>query len=388
MPAIEKVTLSILMPCLNEARSLPNCIAKAKTYLARQPFSGEIVIADNGSTDGSREIAESLGVRVVCVQRRGYGRALLAGIEAARGEYVIMGDADDSYDFASLDAFVEALQAGNDLVVGNRFRGGIEKGAMPPLHRYLGNPLLTMIGRALYRSPLRDFNCGLRGCRRDAILRLDLAAPGMEFAVEMIVKATINGLKIAEVPTTRAPDGRGRRPHLRSWRDGWRTIRFFLQLSPEGLFLYPGLALATVGGIASLILCFTDIGVGSVTFSFHTLIMTSALTVAGLQSIAFWVLAKSVAIQRKLLHPDPLYRRIRALFSLEICLVVAGGLLAAALAIACYALIYWANLSFGNIDDASLIRIVCAASFFTIVGIQLALSSFFFYLIDQSADPR
>ena len=292
MPAIEKVTLSILMPCLNEARSLPNCIAKAKSYLARQPFSGEIVIADNGSTDGSREIAESLGVRVICVEKRGYGQALRAGIEAARGEYVIMGDADDSYDFASLDAFVDKLQAGNDLVVGNRFRGGIEKGAMPPLHRYFGNPLLTMIGRALCRSPLRDFNCGLRGCRRDAILQLDLTSPGMEFAVEMIVKSTISRLRIAEVPTTLSPDARGRPPHLRSWRDGWRTIRFFLQLSPEGLFLYPGLALAILSGIASLILYFTDIRIGSVTFSFHTLIMTSALTVAGLQSIAFWAFAK------------------------------------------------------------------------------------------------
>src|SRR6516164_6870472 len=218
---IEKdITLSILMPCLNEASTLPSCIARARRYLDRQSFRSEIIIADNGSSDGSREIAEALGARVIVVPRRGYGNALRAGIEAACGEFVIMGDADGSYDFSALDGFVEQLEAGCDLVVGNRFAGGIIGGAMPILHRYFGNPLLSGIGRFLYRSSVTDFYCGLRGFRRSAMLQLDLTSPGMEFALEMIVKSTINHLRITEVATTLSPDGRGRRPHLRSWRDG------------------------------------------------------------------------------------------------------------------------------------------------------------------------
>ena len=237
-----EIVLSILMPCLNEARTLGICIAKAKDYLARANIAGEIVVADNGSNDGSVAIAESLGARVVEVAQRGYGHALAAGIRAARGTFVIMGDADDSYDFSALDGFVEHLNAGYDLVLGNRFAGGINAGAMPPLHRFFGNPLLTAIGRLLFKTPVNDFCCGLRGFRRAPILRLGLVAPGMEFALEMIVKATIGRLRITEVPTVLHADGRGRPPHLRSWRDGWRSLRFYLLLSPEGLFLYPGVA--------------------------------------------------------------------------------------------------------------------------------------------------
>ena len=228
MPIEKEITLSILMPCLNEATTLGTCISKARTYLARQNFLGEIIVADNGSTDGSIEIAESLGARVVAAPQRGYGNALQAGIKAAHGKFVIMGDSDDSYDFGSIDVFVEKLQAGYDLVLGNRFEGGIKAGAMPPLHRYFGNPLLTAIGRFLFKSPVNDFYCGLRGFRREAILQLGLSSPGMEFALEMIVKSTINRLRITEVPTTLQPDGRGRPPHLRSWRDGWRSLRFYL----------------------------------------------------------------------------------------------------------------------------------------------------------------
>src|SRR6516225_8857965 len=234
-----KITLSIVMPCLNEAKTIGTCIAKAKRYLSRQNFAGEIIVADNGSTDASQEIAESLGVRLVRISERGYGNALNEGIKAARGKYVIMGDSDDSYDFEALDGFVKQLEAGYDLVCGNRFGGGIKDGAMPPLHRYFGNPLLTAIGRLLYKSPVNDFYCGLRGFQRDAIVRLGLTAPGMEFALERIAKSTIGNLRITEVPTTLHPDNRGRPPHLRSWRDGWRSLRFYLLLSPEGLFLYP-----------------------------------------------------------------------------------------------------------------------------------------------------
>ncbi len=224
--------LTILMPCLNEAETLATCIAKAMSYLDRSGVNGEVLIADNGSTDGSQAIAEAAGARVVAVAAKGYGSALLGGIQAARGRFVIMGDSDDSYDFSKLDAFVEKLREGYALVMGNRFKGGIAPGAMPPLHRYIGNPVLTTIGRVFFRSPCGDFHCGLRGFDRRAILDLDPQAPGMEFASEMVVKATIHGLRITEVPTTLSPDGRSRPPHLRSWRDGWRHLRFLLLFSP------------------------------------------------------------------------------------------------------------------------------------------------------------
>jgi hypothetical protein len=383
----DDITVSILMPCLNEARTLPICIAKARAYLDRQSFQGEIIVADNGSTDGSCDIAQSLGARVVAVPERGYGNALLCGIKAARGKFVIMGDSDDSYDFETLDAFVHELEEGHDLVVGNRFLGGIKSGAMPPLHRYFGNPVLSAIGRLFYRSPVNDFYCGLRGFSRNAMLQLDCTSPGMEFALEMIVKSTINGLRITEVATTLAPDGRGRPPHLRSWRDGWRSLRFFLLLSPKWLFLYPGLALALVSGAASIALIFTDIHVGSVTFASHTLIMTSVLALVGMQASLFWVFAKSVAIQKKLLFSNPVFERIRALFSLEKCASTGGLLIVTGLSVAFYALLYWYNRSFGRIDDDALIRVVCAASFFIAMGFQLVFSSFFMYLLDQKIEP-
>src|SRR5262249_14928572 len=231
------------MPCLNEAETLATCIEKAKLSLQETRIAGEIVVADNGSTDGSQEIAAALGARVVAVHEKGYGSALMAGIAAARGDFVIMGDADDSYDFADLQPFISNLRAGYDLVMGNRFAGGIKPGAMPALHRYLGNPVLTSIGRLFFRSPCKDFHCGLRGFRKSSIVELDLRTTGMEFASEMVVKATLHGAKIAEVPTTLSPDGRSRAPHLRSWRDGWRPLRFLLLYSRRWLVLYPGLFL-------------------------------------------------------------------------------------------------------------------------------------------------
>jgi glycosyltransferase involved in cell wall biosynthesis len=380
------VSMTILMPCLNEAKTLPCCIGKARAYLTRRSVQGEIVVADNGSTDGSREIAETLGARVVPVSQRGYGNALRAGIEAARGEFVIMGDADDSYDFSALDPFLEQLEAGCELVVGNRFAGGITSGAMPTLHRYFGNPLLSALGRLLYRSPVHDFYCGLRGFRRSAMLQLNLTSPGMEFALEMIVKSTINRLRISEVPTKLSPDGRGRPPHLRSWRDGWRSLRFLLLLSPEGLFLFPGLALALLSAATSLALIFTNVIIGSITFAEHTLIMTTALTLIGMQSVHFWVFATSVAIQRKLLVPNRLFKKVRPLFTLEKCLLVGGTAIMGGLGVALYALIYWYHRSFGRIDDVALVKVVCAASFLMAAGFQLVFSSFFIYLLDQNVD--
>jgi glycosyltransferase involved in cell wall biosynthesis len=387
MDTQSEVTLSILMPCLNEVRTLGACIAKAKCYLARQNFAGEIVIADNGSTDGSQQLAESMGARVVSVSQRGYGNALKAGIIAARGKYIIMGDSDDSYDFESLDDFVEKLQAGYDLVCGNRFRGGIRRGAMPPLHRYFGNPLLTMLGRLLFKSPIHDFYCGLRGFRRDAILALELHSPGMEFALEMVVKSTLRNLRITEVPTILFPDGRDRPPHLRSWRDGWRSLRFYLLLSPEGLFLYPGLALTFLSGIISVVLFFTNIKLGSIAFAQHTLIITCSLTALGIQSVFFWTFAKSLAIQSQLLLPDQVFKIVRGLFNLEKCLLTGSLLVLSGFGVATYGLLYWYDLSFGRVEGDTLIRIVCAASFLICIGFQLIFSAFFLLLLEQKATP-
>lgn len=382
------VFLSIVLPCLNEARTLTVCIRKAQAYLrslAARGLEGEVIVADNGSTDGSCKLARSLGARVVEANATGYGNALQAGIKSANGEYVIMGDADDSYDFLSLDAFVSALKAGNDLVIGNRFAGGIEKGAMPLLHRYFGNPLLTMIGRLFFKSPVHDFNCGLRGFNRAAILRLGLCAPGMEYALEMIIKASIHGLRITEVPTTLSPDGRDRDPHLRSWRDGWRSLRLYLLMCPRWLFLYPGLCLGLLGGAVSLILMYTDVRVGRIRFAYHSLILTSALTSIGVQSIFFWVFARSVAVDKRLLLPDPLLDRLRLMFSLERCVALGTALVIVGLGLALYATVGWYELSFGEIVGVRLIKFVCGASLLTVLGFQLIFSSFFLYFLDLPA---
>jgi glycosyltransferase involved in cell wall biosynthesis len=381
------VRLTILMPCLNEARTLPACIKKAQAYLARAGISGEILIADNGSTDGSRDIAQALGARVVTVTARGYGNALRAGIMAARGAYVIMGDADDSYDFGELEPFLHQLEAGCDLVIGNRFAGGIEPGAMPPLHRYLGNPVLSFLGRRLFGAPVHDLYCGLRGFRRDAVLSLGLTAPGMEFALEMIVKAALRGLSIAEVRTTLSPDGRDRAPHLRSFRDGWRSLRFYLVLCPRWLFLYPGILLAACGGIASTVLMITDVRIGAVVFAHHSLILTAAMTNIGVQCMLFWAFARIVGEHAGLLPVDPVFNAFRRLLTLERVLPVGIALVVFGVAAALYALISWYELSFGEIQGDTLTRIVCSASFMAVLGFQLIFASFFICLLDQVPEP-
>ena len=290
-----ELELSIVMPCLNEARTVSRCVAKALAYLRLHNITGEVIVADNGSTDGSREIAVNLGARVVEVAARGYGNALRAGIEAAYGKFVIMGDSDDSYDFSSLQPFLEKLRLGYDLVLGNRFLGGIAPGAMPPLHKFLGNPALTLIGRTLYRSPSRDFYCGLRGFRRDAVISLELDAAGMEFALEMIVKASIHHLRITEVPTQLSVDGRDRPPHLRSWRDGWRSLRLFLLLSPRGMFLYPGAAIFLLGVVGTVALFIGDVAIGNLILAEHTMVLTAAAINIGFEAMLFWAFAKVIA---------------------------------------------------------------------------------------------
>ena len=305
-PEPEGLELTVVMPCLNEAETLGTCIRRAQQAIADAKIAGEVLVADNGSTDGSIEIAEGLGARLVRVAAKGYGNALMGGIAAAAGKYVVMGDADASYDFAHIPRFLGPLREGADLVMGNRFRGGIEKGAMPPTHQYFGNPALTWLGRLFFRNrAVGDFYCGLRGFRKDAYQRMGLRTTGMEFATEMVVKATLLNLRIAEVPTTLSPDGRSRPPHLRTWRDGWRTLRFFLLYSPRWLFLYPGIALVVLGTVLGVWLLPAPRTVGDVTFDVHTLLYAAAFVLLGFQSICFAVFTKLFAVSEGLHLPDP-----------------------------------------------------------------------------------
>ncbi|WP_374379099.1 glycosyltransferase family 2 protein [Dongia sp.] len=369
--------LTILMPCLNEAETLAVCIRKARKFLADYGVSGEVLIADNGSTDGSQEIARSEGARVADIPVKGYGAALIGGIEAAAGRFVIMGDSDDSYDFSNLMPFVERLRAGADLVMGNRFKGGIKPGAMPPLHRYLGNPVLTGIGKILFNSPLGDFHCGLRGFSREAIRALDLRTTGMEFASEMIVKATLNGLKIAEVPTTLSPDGRSRPPHLRSWRDGWRHLRFLLMLSPEWLFFYPGLIIGFCGFLMLVALTLGPLRIANVTFDINTLLLAGIAVIVGAQAVGLAVLAKQFCIANRLLPPSARFRSLADRLSLELLLVIGGLLTVAGLIGIVVAVLTWREAGFGNLDTASMMRLLVPASTSLCVGLQLAFTAFF-----------
>lgn len=370
--------LTILMPCLNEAETLETCITKAQQYLARSGIAGEVLIADNGSTDGSREIATGLGARVVPVPVRGYGAALTAGIEAARGEFVIMGDADDSYNFSNLDLFVAQLRAGDDLVMGNRFQGGIAPGAMPPLHRYLGNPVLSFIGRVLFRSPIGDFHCGLRGFRREAMLDLHLRTTGMEFASEMVVKATLSGLLVAEVPTTLDPDGRSRPPHLRSWRDGWRHLRFLLIFSPRWLFLLPGTVAFLVGFIGVAVLTFGPVAFGLVGFDVSTQVYLAALTVVGYQSIVFAVLTKLYASHEGFRLPrSRSFERLERRVSLESVALLGVALFVVGVVIGVLQLIGWGNTGFGALDPAGTVRVAVVAALFMILGAQSIMAGLF-----------
>ncbi|WP_270934820.1 glycosyltransferase family 2 protein [Falsiroseomonas oryzae] len=379
--------LTILMPCLNEAETLGRCIAKASAFLASRGIAGEILIADNGSTDGSQAIAEAGGARVVPIPTRGYGAALIGGIAAARGRYVIMGDSDDSYDFSNLDAFVAKLREGYALVMGNRFLGGIQPGAMPPLHRYLGNPVLTGIGRLLFRSPVGDFHCGLRGFDRAAMLRLDLRATGMEFASEMVVKATVQRLRITEVPTTLSPDGRSRPPHLRSWRDGWRHLRFLLLFSPRGLFLYPGAAMFALGGLLTAWLLPAPRMVGGVTFDIHTLLYAALLLVVGMHFMLFWVFAKIYGMREGIVPPDPGFTGWLARLQLERVLIAAGILVLAGLALGVVALGLWQAEAFGELHADQTMRLVIPSAVLILLGLQLASGSFFASVLEIRGAP-
>jgi glycosyltransferase involved in cell wall biosynthesis len=375
------VELSIVMPCLNESETLRACVGKACRTLHEHHIDGEIIVADNGSKDGSQQIAEELGVRLVIVEKKGYGSALMGGVMAARGKYIVMGDSDDSYDFTHIPRFLEKLRQGFDLVIGNRFTGGIAARAMPPLHRYLGNPALTWIGRLFFRCPCGDIYCGLRGFSRDAILRMDLRTTGMEFAIEMVVKATLMGFRVGEVPTTLSPDGRSGPPHLRTWLDGWRTVRFMLLYSPRWLFFYPGALLMMLGVAVGLWLLPGPRSVGSVTFDAHTLLYAAIAVLIGFQSACFGLFARTFAVSEGLLPEDALLTAFFGIFTLEIGLAVGAVFIVGGLGGSIYALNTWRVHGFGPLEFSSTLRIVIPAASAMTLGFQIVLSSFLVSLL-------
>jgi hypothetical protein len=374
--------LTILMPCLNEAETLAVCIQKARQFLREHNIQGEILIADNGSTDASRDIAAENGARVVAVPMKGYGAALKGGMQQARGRYIIMGDADDSYDFLNLLPFIHKLREGYDLVMGNRFMGGIQAGAMPFLNRYLGNPVLSLIGRTFFPSTVGDFHCGLRGFQRERFLQLDLHGDGMEFASEMVVKATLQQLKITEVPTQLFPDGRSRRPHLRPWRDGWRHLRLLLLFSPRWLFLLPGLALVLFGFMLMGILAAGPVSIGGVNLDIHTMLFSSVFMTVGMQAVCFGVFAHTIAdAQMNLPLSASSMRHFMKLFTLERGLLAGFFLVTLGVSSALYSFWYWQHHAFGPLLPTQMMRILIPSATGMIVGLQIIFASFFMSLL-------
>lgn len=362
--------LTVLIPCLNEARTIGVCIDKANAFIKRTGIAAEVVVSDNGSSDGSQSIAIQRGARVVLASERGYGAALIRGIQQARGKFIIMGDADDSYDFSRLDAYVDRLRAGAEVVVGNRFKGGIEPGAMPPLHRYLGNPVLSFIGRLFFRIPIGDFHCGLRGFSKDAVSKLGLTSPGMEFATEMIAKAARAGLSVVEVPTTLSRDGRDRPPHLRTWRDGWRHLLFMLLFSPRWLFLLPGLTLSTVGALLALLLLAGPVRLGSVGLDVHSLLYASGAVILGAQLLQFAVLTKWIGVLAGMLPEGRLVAALNRSASVEWGLVLGGIIFLVGLTWSGYLAGMWSDAGFGELDPRQKMRAVIPAVTMMILGLQ------------------
>lgn len=375
------------MPCLNEAETLGACVEEAVSALREQGLHGEVIVADNGSTDGSQEIAARLGARVIVVGEKGYGRALQGGIAAARGRFVLMGDSDGSYDFTYVGRFVEKLREGWDLVMGNRFLGGIQPGAMPWKNRYIGNPILSGIGRLLFRCPAGDFHCGLRAFRKDACERLALRTSGMEFASEMVIKATLFGLRITEIPTTLRPDGRSRPPHLRPWRDGWRHLRFMLLFSPRWLFLQPGLALMFVGCAIGVRLMRGPLAIGPVALDVHTLLFAAVAVLIGFQSMAFAILTKVFAIQSGVLPRDARFQRWCSVINLEKGLMLGAALGIVGLALSLEAIGLWGRHSFGPLTPGALLRWVIPGGLLLTLGCQVILVSFFLSILGLPLKP-
>lgn len=381
--APESVELTILMPCLNEAETLATCILKAKNFLGRSGVTGEVLIADNGSTDGSQRIATAFGARVVPVGEKGYGAALLGGIAAARGRFIIMGDADDSYDFEGLDAFMARLRGGADLVMGNRFRGGIEAGAMPPLHRYLGNPVLSFLGRLFFRIPTGDFHCGLRGFNAEAIRALNLQTTGMEFASEMVVRSALAGLAIEEVPTTLKPDGRSRPPHLKTWHDGWRHLKFLLMYNPRWLFFIPGGTLCALGAALAAMLFSGPLQLAEgLSLDLNTFVAACFMLVTGIQLVTFGVLSRYYAAITGVLPDTPGSQWLTRQVSTDRLALAAGACLLAGVLFFGYAMMTWVSAGFGHLVEASIPRIVVFGLTLVVVALQSFFSAFLLGILE------
>ena len=370
------------MPCLDEAERVATGVSTARGFLQRTGIEGEVLVADNGSSDGSADLARGAGARVIRIADKGYGTALMGGINAARGRFVIMGDADASYDFSQLDAFVEGLRAGNTMVIGHRFRGGIRPGAMPLLHRYLGNPLLSFAGRLFFSTGIGDLHCGLRGVDRAAALQLNLRAPGMEFASEMIVKATLAGWPIAEVPTVLSPAGRSRAPHLRSWRDGWRHLRFLLMMSPRWLMLYPGASLIGIGVAGELAILHGPIVINGVGFDIHTMLYAAGATILGVQLLLFSLLARTVGVLKNLLPISAPLARFLRLFTLERGILLGLLLGLAGLGLAVYSVQSWAHARLAALDPATMMRVAIPSVTLMLAGAEIVFASFLLGFID------
>ena len=378
----QEYRVSIVMPCLNEAETLGTCITKARNFLSSNRIAGEIIVADNGSTDDSVKIAHEMGAHVVHVDQKGYGSALLGGFEAAQSKYVIMGDADDSYDFSNLMPFVDALERGYDLVIGNRFKGEIMAGAMPFLHRYLGNPILSWVARLFFKSTIGDFHCGLRGLRRDVLPSLNLQTTGMEFASEMIVKASMRGLRIEEVPTVLYPDGRTRPPHLRTWSDGWRHLKFLLLYSPRWLFLYPGIFLVIFGTIVSAFLIGGPQNIGGAILDINTLLYAAFLIIMGVQSILFSLFTYVFGINSGLLPRDATTENLIRQLGLEKGLLLSIGMIVVGLISSVGALVYWSQNHFGEIDPRFSMRLAIPGAVLFTLGFQTLFASFFLGILN------
>ncbi len=368
--------LTILMPCLNEVETLASCIRKSFKFLKENEIKGEILIADNGSTDGSRNIAKKEGARLIDIPVKGYGSALIGGIRSAKGKYIVMGDADDSYDFTTLMPFIEKLRKGYELVMGNRFKGGIEKGAMPPLHKYFGNPLLSGIGRLFFKTEIRDFHCGLRGFSKQSMISLDLSALGMEFASEMVVKSILNNLKVTEVPIRLFKDGRTRPPHLKSWSDGWRHLKFLLMFSPKWLFLYPGLFLIILGSIGTVVLTITPVKLNNVSLDVHTMLYCVLMVILGVQTLSFSVITGAYARIAKLYPVEDKFMENILAFPVEKGVLAGSILFAFGIALSVAGVLIWVKTGFGKLMPASMLRILLPAVLTLAIGWQIIFTSF------------
>jgi len=379
--------LTILMPCLDEEQTIGTCVEKAFQFLSMNDINGEVLVADNGSSDSSVEIALNKGARVVHVPAKGYGNALRGGFDNARGEFIIMGDADDSYNFLDLMPFVDKLREGYDLVMGNRRMGGIEKGAMPWHHQYIGNPLLSGIGTLFFHTPARDFHCGLRGFKKTAILEMNLMTTGMELASEIVIKASVLGMKVCEVPTTLSPDGRDRKPHLRSFRDGWRHLRFLLIFSPRWLFFYPGLFLMGMGAIVATLLFFNPISIQNIVFDINTMLYACIMIVVGFNTTLFSVLARVYAHRSGLLPQEPSFRRLLKVINLERGLLLSFMLLLSGGGLTIWLFLIWRRMGFGELDPRLVMRISIPGVTLIALGIEIILFSFFLSMLSLDVNP-